>query len=377
MAERIVVGGGIVGTSVAYHLADRGASVTLYERAGTLGSATTGMSSLGFRQYGHDGVQMAMKRYGKRLYNEFGAGDDEAIQFDATEVLLLATTDAGAESLERKHASAAGAGAAGELLAGEGVPAAVMLPELRHDAVTAAVHRPNAGYFSAPEPLVDAFARRAERSGARIRTGATVTDLVVEGGAVAGVRVDGERHAAETVVAAAGPWNNEIASWAGVDVPLRQQRLHFLELELGRPLSRPLPKVRHVETGVTFRGRTRDRVLAYRTAPAEDPYEAGADLDPGAAAAVPESVKLTVLEAAETVLPALADADVAYEDVAYPSRTPDGNPVVGRTGRPGFVLAGTNSEGIQLAPAIGNVVASLLEEDPPAYHERVAPTRFD
>jgi glycine/D-amino acid oxidase-like deaminating enzyme len=378
MQSVVVIGGGIVGTSVAYHLSRRdGVSVRLFETGGALGTKTTGKSSIGLRQYGSDETQLRMKRYGKRLYNEFMAESSE-LNYNPIEVVHVATTEAGRETIEGTQASEHPLSSPSEQLEGETLRDVLVVPDLREASIELALYRPNAGYFLSPESLVHAFADRAEAAGTTVTVGTEVTDVVLEDGRVAGVVADDARYEADAVVAAAGPWNNAVTAMAGVDVPVRQQRLDILELEPTTELARQLPKIRHVETGTTFRGRPDGRVLAYRSEPAADPYAAGEDHDPDGATSVPESVKLTVLESAEELLPTLADAEIAYEDVAYTSRTPDGNPIVGWTERPGFSVAALHSRGIQYAPAIGDIITrQLVDGDPTPHYAGVSIDRFD
>lgn len=377
MNQVLVVGGGIVGTSVAYHLSQRdGVSVTLFERADTLGAETTGMSSLGLRQYGTDETQLSMKRYGKRLYNEFLAESAE-LRYDPIEVVHVATTDEGRKTIERTKAGEHPMSSPSELLDGSELRDVLVVPDLREESITTALYRPNAGYFRAPESLIHAFADRALAAGATVETGTGITDITVRDGRVEGVIADGDLHEG-TVVCAAGPWNNEIAAMAGVEIPVRQQRLHVLELEPADSLARTLPKVRHVETGITFRGRPNGNVLVYHAEPAEDPYAAGEVFDPDEAVGVPESVKLSLLESAEVLIPGLSSAGIVHERVAYTSRTPDGNPVVGWTERPGFSISGLHSRGVQYAPAIGMILArQLVDDDPTEYYPDVSIARFD
>lgn len=375
----VVVGGGIVGASVAFHLSRReGLPVSLVERAGTLGTGTTGRSSLGLRQYGSEAVQLRMKRYGKRLYNELLAEGPSSLRYEPIEVLHVATTDGGRATIERTHAGEHPTGSPSELVPGSELWDVLVVPDLREAAVAAALYRPNAGFFRSPESLVHAFADRAEANGATIRTGAEVTDVRLRDGRVDGVVVDGDRLGARAVVAAAGPWNNAVAAMAGVDLPLRQQRLSIVELDPGGRLGRTLPKIRHVESGVTFRGRPDGRVLAYHAEPADDPYAVAAVLDPDEDAGVTASARTAILESAEALLPALADADVVHEDVAYTCRTPDGNPIVGWTAVPGFLVGALHSRGIQYAPAVGHVVArQLADGDPTEFYQDVSIGRFD
>jgi sarcosine oxidase subunit beta len=299
------------------------------------------------------------------------------MRYEPTEVIHVATSEAGRETIERTRASEHPMGSPSEHVEGSELRDVLVVPEIREESIESALYRPNGGYFRSPESLVHAFADRAAAAGATIATGTEITDITVREGRVEGAVADGERHAG-AVVCAAGPWNNAIADMAGVDLPVRQERLHLLELEPSEPLTRTLPKIRHVETGITFRGRPNGRVLVYHAEPAEDPYAAADVVDPDEPAEVPESVTYSILESVESIAPILSDAEIVHEDVAYTSRTPDGNPVVGWTDTPGFSIAALHSRGIQYAPAIGDVITrQLVDDDPTAYYSDVSIGRFD
>ena len=373
----VVVGGGILGASVACRTAERtDRSVVVLERADALGAGTTAASSLGLRQYGNE-VQVRMKREGKRFYNDLL--EAYFVPYDATDVVLCATTDDGRESLSGMREAEHPSGSPSEMLDGDDVRAVVTAPGVRTEDVTGALYRANAGFFRDSGAVVEAVASRARAAGATFETGVDVERIVVEDGRAVGVETtDGVRNAS-AVVAAAGPWNDTFCRTAGVELPVRQQRMCVFDFERGRPFSRPPPKLRHVETGVTFRGRPDGRVLAYHSAPADDKYAASEQFDPDvdAAVGVLEGVQETVRESAEVLLPALADASLVSERVAYPSRTPDGNPVVGWTEVPGLLVAATHSRGVQYAPAIGDIVARQLAGDPTDYYPDVSISRFD
>lgn len=141
----LVVGGGIVGASVAYHLSRRdGVEVTLFERGGTLRGETTGKSSLGLRQYGTDETQIRMKRYGKRLYNEFMA-DSSDMRYEPTEVIHVATTGPGHETIERTRAGEHPLGSPSECVEGSELRDVLVVPDIREESIESALYRPNGG----------------------------------------------------------------------------------------------------------------------------------------------------------------------------------------------------------------------------------------
>jgi sarcosine oxidase subunit beta len=362
-----VIGAGIAGASVAWHLgatADR--SVAVYER-GTVGGETTARSAAFFGFYGSE-VERRMKRYGMTRYNEFFADPRADPRHDLIGRLRVATTAAGARSLSTP-------GDAATTLSGEAVRERVLCPELDPDAVAGARYRPGVGYHR-PRELAREFAERARERGATFRTGRPVEDVRVADGRVEGLVVDGERVSAEAVVCAAGPWTEAVAGRAGVDLPVHRSLAPVLVLECDAPVGTALPIVSHVESGVYVRDHGRDRVLVGHY-PTEHGREA--PVDPGDVGdAVPDEIRETMRTALGALLPDLADAPVVDEWVGVRSHTPDGTPIVGWTDVEGLSVVAFDSSGIQLAPAAGHVVSTqLVRGETTDYYEDVSLSRFD
>jgi glycine/D-amino acid oxidase-like deaminating enzyme len=351
--------------------------VTVLDRAASPASETTARSSLGFRQYASTPTEAWLKRYGKRFYHEVLESGDA--RYEPTDVLHLATTEAGAEAVDATAAGEAAGSSPSERLDGDELREVVMAPGLRTEDVRAALYRANAGYFRAAGPLVSSVLDLATRAGATVETDTPVTDLVVKDGRVTGLVAGGDRRAAGAVVLAAGPWNRSLAALADVDLPVRQQLMSVFDHEPARRFARPPPKVRHIGTGVVFRGRPNGRVLSYHSEPAADAYAKSEALDPATGPSdPPTAVERQILDSAATLLPAVADGSVVDTDVAFPSRTPDGYPIVGWTARPGLSVAATHSHGIQYAPGIGHVVAKqVVGSEPTDHYDALSISRFD
>jgi glycine/D-amino acid oxidase-like deaminating enzyme len=371
-----VVGGGIAGASVAYHLSGRTDRPTVVYERGTLSGETTAKSAAFFGFYGSD-AERPLKRYGMALYNEFLSEPRAAPRHDLVGRLRLATTRRGADRLEERFGDA-WADDPVAYLPGDSIRESVLLPELDADAVTGATYRPGVGYHR-PRELAREFAARAEERGARFETGTSVVDVAVEDGRLRELAIEAngvtETVTPEAVVVAAGPWNPTVAEHAGLDLPVSHSLAPVLRLQREDDPPHSLPIVSHVESGVYARGHEGDSVLVghYPNDPdAERRYDPDEVDD-----RVPDARREEMLRVVEDLLPGIADAPIAEDWVGVRSHTPDGDPIVGWTGVEGLSVVAFDSSGIQLAPALGWIVArQLVDGEPTEHYESVSVTRI-
>jgi sarcosine oxidase subunit beta len=361
MNRIVVVGAGIAGTSAAYHLTEQTDAEVLVVDRGDIGSETTARSTAVFRQMG-DPVLDPMKRYALETYNEFLGDPRTDVEFHLIGRLEAATADGSdieaTESVRSLDPNELGS--------------AVVFPELDTDAITGAVYQPNAGIFD-PVALAEEFAARARERGAAFRTGAAVTDVSVERKRVTGVELGDETVEASHVVAAAGPWNRELAAMAGADLPQRHTLAPILRLEPDEAFTHTLPNLK-LDSGNYLLGQPDGTVLVGHSPGGY--ADAGTEYDPDEVSdTVPDGLRAEMLEAVGTVVPALADAEVIEEWVGVRSLTPDGLPVVGEL-REGLSVMAFNSEGIQLAPAAGRVVTAEVAGREDEFAGDVSPSRF-
>lgn len=375
--EIAIVGGGIAGASVAYHLAERtDRPITVYDR-GPLAGETTAKSAAFFGFYG-SAVERQLKRYGMALYNELCAAPEAAPRHELVGRLRVATTADGVQSLQQRHDEAP-ADALLASRAGEELAETVFCPELETASVRAATYRPQVGYHR-PRALARELGTRARQAGVTVATETRVTDIVVGDEQVQEIVVhDGSgtrRIDVDAVVCAAGPWNPAVCRLAGLDLPVSHSRAPILELaRAGRP-PHTLPIVSHVESGVYARGHEDDAVLV-----GWHPHDPDPDTtyDPATVAnRVTTERRDEMRSVLDDLLPTLADAPVHDEWVGVRSHTPDGQPIAGWTGIAGLLVAAFNSSGIQLAPGIGRTIAAqLVDGTPTDVYDAVSITRFD
>jgi len=374
-----VVGGGIVGTSVTVHLAERAdRPVVLFEREGDLAAGTTAASLATWRTTPtEDDPLSRMKRYGMEYYNRLLA--DHPARFELVGQLEVATTDEGADDLRALATGGAPATQAAEFLTPEALRRTVPVPNLT-TALSGALYRPFLGYFDAGA-LAEAMAARATERGATVEHGTEVTGLRTDGDQVTGVVADGETVDAAAVVLAAGASTPRLARSVGVDLPTRYTAGYTATFEPIRPLSTRLPKLDHHESPVGFRGADGGRAVAYRTGPTADVGEyydtAVADPRELPTDGVPDEVLDSFRTVADRLVPPLAGGELVDSAAAPLSRTPDGRPVAGWTAWPGLSVVALHAAGVQLAPALGDVVArQLLDGEPTELHDALTPSRF-
>jgi glycine/D-amino acid oxidase-like deaminating enzyme len=364
-----IVGGGIAGASVAYHLSERtDASITVFERS-AIGAETTARSTAVFRQMG-DSALDPMKRYAMRLYNEFLAAPRATPRYDPIGRLEVATDEEHAAPMRAAEPPT------GAYFEGEELADVALVPELETDAITGALYEPNAGIFS-PVELTHEFVERARENGVEFLSNTEVTNIETDDGGVTAVRTTEGRHPTTRVVCAAGPWNLAVGRLAGLELPLRHTLAPIARLEPATALPHPLPNIKHGASGYYFLGQPDGTVLVGHSPGSY--ADAGTEYDPETVPeTVPEEVRAGMTDAIERFLPSLLDAEIVEEWVGVRSLTPDGHPIVGPTAVDGFSVVAFNSEGIQLAPAAGRVIAAdLAAETPPDYADVVSPSRFD
>lgn len=358
----VVVGGGVVGSSIAWHLVGDGhpGPVVVVERDATYARASSFLAMGGIRQQFSSAVNIRLAQYGARFYAAFDRamrvpGHVPRADFRRRGYLFLvdeASADRFAARLERQRRL----GARVRRLERDDIRATA--PDLRLDDVRFGVFGPDDGYGE-PREVLAGFRAAAEAAGVRYVT-AEVVDLVHKAGRVAGVVLQGgERMAADVVVNAAGPFARRLAAMAGLDLPVLPVRQHLFRCALPVRLPYRLPMVvdpggvhwRHDDTGDRPGP---DRLVVARTKLDEPPGENFAcDHDRW------ESDFRPPLQAR---MPGLAPIDVIEGWAGLYAMTPDHNPLLGEhPAAPGLVLAnGFSGHGLMIAPAVGKVLSELI-----------------
>ncbi len=351
-ADVIIVGAGVQGASLAFHLARRGARVTVLERQAVAAGAT-GRSS-GFVRMHYDlasesALAFASLPYFQRWPELVGAGDPSFVR---TGFIQLVPADL-ADHLRANVAMHRGLGIDSVVVGPADV--ARLLPGALTDDISVAAYEPDSGYAD-PSGTAAGFLAAARKRGARLVTGCRADAVVVEGERVAGVDTDRGRFAAPVVVDAAGAWAAELARTAGVDAPVEAWRhpTAYFGLPAGRGPDFPI--VIDEINSVYFRPEGRETMLVGL----ESGNEIGGSADRPLAGLDQANLNSMVARICARV-PWMVDGTLRAAHGGQDGITPDQRAILGAAGPEGFILAcGFSGTGFKTAPAVGLCLSELI-----------------
>jgi len=369
-ADIVIVGGGVTGCSLAFHLAGRGLRRVLILERKFLGAGGTGHSVGIIRQLYPTPETTRMVRASLDVFRNFGEAVGGRSGYVGCGVLIGVST-AMKPALEKSLALQRSAGIKAELLAPEDI--ATLEPRIDPSGLGAVLYEPDSGYGD-PSAVTAGYAEAARARGVSIEQGVEVTGLLREGDRVSGVvTASGERIAAPVVVNAAGLWSPQVAGLAGIELPIVIGRHPVFILERG-PDFGPAHMVyldlaggayvRPETGGLTLTGSLTDDETRHPMDPELLGGEAGFDEASEALARTARSV------------PRLAEARFSQGYAGAFDITPDWMPILDESPIGGFwIAAGMSGHGFKLAPAVGEMMAALITGAAPPVSP--APFRFD
>jgi sarcosine oxidase subunit beta len=349
-AEIVIIGGGVVGASIAYHLGRRGFGdgVVVLERE-SLASGTTGRSAGGIRSQFSTDINIQLSLESVRFWLAFEEEMGLPLDYRELGYLYLAQTEEEREAFAKNVALQNSYGVPSQLLTPE--EAGGLVPGMRVDDLTAgAYHQHDA--IAGPYEATLAFALRAQEFGVRIIEGADVRGIETRDGRVRAVETSDSKWHTPTVVDAAGPWAASIGRLAGVEVPVKPYRREIFVSEPFHELPKQFPFVIDVHAGWYFR-REGESILMSGHKDAHSSFDTHVDW----------SNLGRIAEFATHRVPDLANA--AFKDRAWAGLyevSPDDHGILGSVpGIEGFILAcGFSGHGFQHSPATGRLVADLI-----------------
>lgn len=365
-ADAVVVGGGIQGVAVAYQLATRGLRPLLVEQ-GYLASGSTGRCAAGVRQQWGTEMNVLLARASIKMFERMEEELDypRGIEFKQRGYLILAYHERQWEQFLRNVALQRSLGVPVEVLSPEG--AREIVPYLNVEGVVGATFCPEDGHIN-PFRAVEAYAQAAVRLGAEIWTFTRVTGIAVEGGRVVAVHTTRGDISTPVVVNTAGPWSDQVARMAGLEIPTYAQRHQILVTEPVGPVQGPM--VISFFHGLYCQQTPHGSFIMGLG----DPHEPR-NLDCGATWRFLEEMAAVVTK----MLPPLAELRVVRQWAGSYDMTPDAQPILGPAPEvEGYYYSvGFSGHGFMLAPMTGKLLAQLITgEEPDIAVDRLGPNRF-
>ena len=355
-ARAVVVGGGITGASVAYHLAKAGWRETLLLEKGELTSGSTCHAAGLVTQFNPSRTMMRFRRYSIELYRELGV-------FETVGGLRFASSPEQLKELERGVSRARGIGLDVELVSA--AEAVKLMPAITDRSLYGAVWMPGDGHLD-PHTATHALARAARDLGATVTTDTRVTGIELsDRGAIRAVQTEAGRVETDVLVIAGGLWAPQIAAMAGafiVSTPVDHQHaaLHAVP---GHEVPHDMPCFRDPDNLIYGKAEAGGVVLGGYEGDPVARWIDGAPWDHSGVSMPPDERRFEpLLQGAARRFPFLGEAGIV-KLVCHPdAMTPDSNPLVGpMPGVPGLYLAaGLSLNGFGGAGGIGRSLAELI-----------------
>ena len=352
-ADVVIIGAGIVGSSIAWHLTEAGCrNVLLVERESHQGKGSTGKSMGGVRAQFATAVNIQMSLYSIPFYAAFEERLGLPSEYRAQGYLFVATRPSHLDYLRTNQALQKSLGLTqARMLTCEEIVEVV--PQLRSDDVLGGSFCPTDGFVD-PYSVMVGFTTRACERGTTLWRSTEVTGIKRQNGRISGVETTRGPVSTTTVVNASGPWAAQTAALAGLDLPVEPLRRMLVPTEPFDGVSHAIPMVIDMTNGFHFRPESLGFLLAWN-----DPEETVGYKDNFE----PSFIEKVLLRAADRV--------PCFENLAVnPKRawaglyemSPDHHAIIGQAPEvPGFFCAnGFSGHGAMHAPATGKIVSDLI-----------------
>jgi len=352
-ADVVIVGGGIVGSSIAYHLTANGCrSVLIIERESAQGKGSTGKSMGGVRAQFSTQVSIQMSLYSIPFYASFEERLNHPCDYRPQGYLFCATSDKQMEYLKTNYAVQVQMGLKNvRLMQGDEIGG--MFPQLRADDIIGGSFCSTDGFVD-PYSAMNGFMSWATEHGAALSKNTSVTGITRDAAGVTSVETTRGSVATRRVVNCAGAWAAGVASLVGLELPVEPLRRMLVPSEPFDEFPHTAPMIVDMSNGFHFRPEARGFLLAWND-PGETP---GFKMDFDAA-----FVEKILTRAADRV-PCFANLPVNPKRAwaGLYEMTPDHHPILGEAPEVrGFFLAnGFSGHGVMHAPATGKILSDLI-----------------
>lgn len=357
-AEIVIIGGGVVGASVAYHLTERGAKdVLILEREAAQGSGSTGKATGGVRAQFETEINIKMSLYSLDFFKNW----EFDCQYEPRGYLFFATDAQQFEYLKRNVEKQKSLGVKDvEIVDKERV--SEICPILNCEDITGGSFGQSDGFIN-PPAVMRGFTAKASENGARIEFETKVLSIETANGKVKAIETNKGRIECENVVVCSGAWARELAKTAGIDLPVEPQKRQIIWAKSAQKLPENLPMVIDIGSGFHFRpardfvsndAQKNDEIIfAYPDPDEKTSFDTNFD----------ESFIEKVYEKAKHRSPFL------YETTPVPEKcraglyenTPDHHAILGECEVEGLYFAnGFSGHGVMHSPATGRALSEII-----------------
>ena len=352
-AEIAIVGGGVIGLSIAYHLARRGLTDVVVLERGYLAEGASGRNGGGVRQQWSTEINIRLMQESVELCRRFAVDVGVNVWFRQGGYLFLARNAKETARLEKNIALQNRCGVHTRML--DPKKALDIVPELDLTGIVAASYNPSDGILF-PWPFLWGYARQAAAHGVRIFTQTPVGGLEAQPGGGYVVHTPRGAVRARRVINACGAWSPKLAELIGVQVPTWPIRHEICSSEPLKPFLRPM--VSELASGLYCSQSMRGEIVGGVSLPGHgSTYKMGSTLE----------FLATYARRLVRLMPKLGDIKILRQWAGPYDQSPDGNPILGAApGHPDFFLAcGFVGHGFMMAPIIGKLYGEWLTGAPP------------
>ncbi len=349
-ADVVIIGGGVIGVSIAYHLALKKAGRVILLERGQLGEGSTSRCAGGIRTQFTTEINIRFSLESLKVFERFKEEFGVDPEFRRIGYLFLATTERDWEVFQGNMKLQKRFGIPVELLTTREIKE--RWPYLRTDDVLGGTFCAGDGY-AGPSEVLSGFAGGAKRAGARIYEGVEATGILRKAGKVTGVQTKEGEISTPVIVNAAGPYASLIGEMAGVKVPVKPLRRQIFITSPFHLTDRPIPLTIDFNRGWYFRPEVDGFLLS-----------GPLDKEPSFNVNIDYEARLEAGENAMYRVPAFEKAKIARGWGGLYEISPDNHAILGPfPGIEGFILAnGFSGHGFQHSPIAGKVIAELITQ---------------
>jgi sarcosine oxidase subunit beta len=348
-ADIVIIGGGVMGASTAYHLAKRGVkNILLLEKEQFYGQGATGRCAGGVRYQFSTEINVRLSQISLPMLERFEAEIGQPIDYRHCGYLILLSDQKDLAQYEMNVRLQNRLGVDTMILEGDEIRQ--RLPMMNLEDVLAGTYNPRDGLVD-PNSVVMGYINAASRLGVNTLSGVEVIGLDIQGNAISGVNTSLGNVQTPVVINTAGPWAARIGKLAGVEIPITPLRRQILTTTPLPDIPADFPFVIDFAQSLYFH-REGEGLLTGMSNPNETP---GFDQE------VDPEWEINHLEAASSRMPLLGKAGLLSHWAGLYENTPDAHPIFGVTPVAGFfVCAGFSGHGFMHGPVSGLIMSEII-----------------